>query len=159
MKITRAPVVIIIYLVSILSGRRGIKERYVPALTAVAEFVIEQLDGLNIHQAHFCGHSLGGMVSQQLAWLHPERVHKLVLAETAFGTQNTISERIQTLFAKVFLQVTPQSTLIDLSARQYGSLNSHVANFVREEMNLYDHKTNLRVMSAALGFAGKTKSK
>lgn len=99
------------------------------------------------------------MVAQQLAFTHPERVHKLVLAETAFGTQNSFSERMQTRFAKLFLRVTPQRMLVDLSAKQYGSLNPQVGKFVKDEMIHYDHKTTLRVMGAAFGYAGKAQLK
>lgn len=121
----------------------------------LSEFVVEQLDGANIVQAHICGHSLGGMVAQQLAVDHPERVAKLILAESSFGTQNSFSERIQTFFARLFLRVIPANTLADLSAKQYGSLHAHVGRFVREEMNRYDHKTSMRVLEAAFAYAGK----
>jgi pimeloyl-ACP methyl ester carboxylesterase len=129
------------------------------SIEALGEYVIEQLMSLNISQTHVCGHSLGGMVAQQLATLYPERVQKLILAETAFGTKNSFWERIQTSFAKPFLQITPQSILVDLSAKQYGSLNPHVDEFVRQEMNRYNHKISMRVMGAAFGYAGKDKLK
>ena len=129
------------------------------SIETLVKFIVKQLDHLSINQTHICGHSLGGMVAQQLAFTHPKRVNKLILAETAFGTQNSFLERIQTRFAKVFLQVTPQSMLVDLSAKQYGSLNSHVGKFVRDEMNHYNHKTSLRVMNAAFGYDGKAQLK
>lgn len=125
------------------------------SVEALAKFVLQQLDGLNVDQFHICGHSLGGMVAQQLASAHPGRVQKLVLAETAFGTNNSLWERIQTGFAKAFLQVTPHTMLVDLSAKQYGSLNSEVGEFVRQEMNRYDRRISVRVMSAAFGYEGK----
>ncbi|HEY71614.1 MAG TPA: alpha/beta fold hydrolase, partial [Anaerolineae bacterium] len=103
--------------------------------------------------------SMGGMVAQHLAVTHPERVRKLVLAETALGTRNTLWERIQTSFAKVFLKLTSQETLVNLSARQYGSLNPHVGAFVRHEMERFDRRTSVRVMSAAFGFSGKSRLK
>lgn len=129
------------------------------SIEVLAEYVIEQLNRLNISQAHVCGHSLGGMVAQQLATVFPERIQKLILAETAFGTRNSMWERIQTGFAKPFLQITPQSMLVDLSAKQYGSLNPHVGKFVRQEMKRYDHSISMRVMSAAFAYAGKDKLK
>ncbi len=128
-------------------------------IEALAAHVIERLDGLNINRAHVCGHSLGGMVAQQLAVKYPDRVQKLILAETAFGTSNTLWERVQTSFAKRFLQIAPQNTLIDLSAKRYGSLHPDVGEFVRQEMNRYDHRTSIRVMGAAFGYAGKDQLK
>lgn len=126
-------------------------------IEVLAEYVIESLNGLNIRQAHLCGHSLGGMVAQNLAATYPERVQKLILAETAFGTRNSLWERIQTSFAKPFLQITPQNVLIDLSVKQYGSLQLRTGDYVKQEMGRYDHKTSVRVMSAAFGYAGKDK--
>lgn len=43
------------------------------------------LDALGIEQAHVVGFSFGGMVAQELAIRHPERVTRLVLAATTSG--------------------------------------------------------------------------
>lgn len=45
--------------------------------------VVELLDALGIAKAHFCGLSLGGMVGQWLAVHAPERIDKLILANTS----------------------------------------------------------------------------
>jgi pimeloyl-ACP methyl ester carboxylesterase len=58
------------------------------------QFVIQLLDSLSTDQVHICGHSLGGMVAQQIAVAHPYRVQKLILAETALGTQNSFCASI-----------------------------------------------------------------
>lgn len=68
----------------------------------VSRRVAEVLDALSIQRAHVCGHSLGGMVAQQLALTWPDRVDRLVLAETAFGTRSTAWERLQTALARLF---------------------------------------------------------
>lgn len=59
------------------------------------------LDVLKIERAHLCGLSLGGMVAQWVAIHHPERVQRLVLANTAarIGTQLSWTERIQSVQA------------------------------------------------------------
>ena len=41
------------------------------------------LDHLDIAKTHFCGLSKGGMVGQRLATLHPGRVDRLILCDTA----------------------------------------------------------------------------
>jgi len=43
------------------------------------------MDALNINQAHILGHSLGGMIAQELALNNPERIKKLVLCSTTCG--------------------------------------------------------------------------
>lgn len=125
----------------------------------LAASIIQVLDNLGIRQVHVCGHSLGGMVAQQLAVTHPQRVGRLVLAETAFGTRNSFWERLQTAIAQPCLKLTPYKMLVDLSAKQYGALHPRVGEFIRQEMSRYDQRTSLRVMGAALTFAGKQQLK
>ena len=45
------------------------------------------LDALNVPQAHVCGASLGGMVSQHVAARHPQRVKSLTLMMTTSGSR------------------------------------------------------------------------
>ena len=54
---------------------------------ALADAAIRLLDVLGIAQAHIIGHSMGGMVAQEIAIDHGERVASLVLSATspAFG--------------------------------------------------------------------------
>jgi 3-oxoadipate enol-lactonase len=44
--------------------------------------VLGLLDALKIEHAHFCGLSMGGMIGQHLALKAPERIDRLVLADT-----------------------------------------------------------------------------
>ena len=124
-------------------------------IAKLADYVIELLDSIGADRVHICGHSLGGMVAQEIAVRHSDRVQKLVLAETALGTRNSFSERMQTILARPFLRFTPQSSLVRLSANQYGSLNPDVGEFIEHEMGRFDHDTSVRVMSSAFEFSGK----
>ncbi|MBT9458150.1 MAG: alpha/beta hydrolase [Burkholderiaceae bacterium] len=45
------------------------------------------LDGLGIASAHICGASMGGMIAQQLAARHPDRVKSLTLMMTTSGAR------------------------------------------------------------------------
>jgi len=66
--------------------RRGHgKSQVPPAPYSIARFgrdALAILDDLNIERVHWCGVSMGGMVGQWLAAHAPERVGKLVLANT-----------------------------------------------------------------------------
>ena len=48
----------------------------------MAEDAVHLLESLNIEKTHVMGASMGGMIAQELAINHPERVNKLVLACT-----------------------------------------------------------------------------
>ena len=51
--------------------------------------MIALLDHLQVERAAFCGISMGGLVGQSLAIHHPQRLTKLVLANTAARIGNT----------------------------------------------------------------------
>jgi pimeloyl-ACP methyl ester carboxylesterase len=54
-------------------------------VAGVAELAVAVLDGLGVECADVVGYSYGGAVAQQLAFAHPERVCRLVLAATNCG--------------------------------------------------------------------------
>jgi 3-oxoadipate enol-lactonase len=54
-------------------------------VTDMASDVVAVLDGAGVRRAHIMGVSLGGMVAQELAVDHPERVDGLVLVSTTPG--------------------------------------------------------------------------
>ncbi len=67
----------------------GIGRSQMPAfpltMWALARFGTDVLDQLGIPSAHVLGASFGGAVAQQMAFSHPRRVRRLVLASTSFG--------------------------------------------------------------------------
>ena len=60
---------------------------------------VELLDALGLERAHVCGVSKGGMVGQWLGFRAPERVNRLVLANTApyMGPPSGWQQRIETV--------------------------------------------------------------
>lgn len=61
--------------------------------------VLRILDALAIRRAHFCGLSMGGATGMWLALHAPERIERLVLANTAtkFGTEERWNARIEAI--------------------------------------------------------------
>jgi 3-oxoadipate enol-lactonase len=44
------------------------------------------LDAVTVRRTHFIGHSIGGMIGQRFAALHPDRIDRLILAGTSATT-------------------------------------------------------------------------
>jgi len=67
------------------------------------------LDGLGIPTASFCGLSMGGAVGQWLGLHAPERLHKLVLCNTAakIGTTEIWNSRIDTVLKEGVRAIVP----------------------------------------------------
>lgn len=57
------------------------------SFTALSQALTDFMDALSISQAHLIGHSIGGMIAQELALTKPERVKSLALlaSTSAFG--------------------------------------------------------------------------
>ncbi|HUV22288.1 MAG TPA: alpha/beta hydrolase [Gammaproteobacteria bacterium] len=57
--------------------------------------VFRQLDALGVHRFHLAGHSMGGMIVQEMVALAPERIEKLVLYGT--GPLGLMPGRFETI--------------------------------------------------------------
>ena len=64
------------------------------SFATIADAVVGLLDRLGVERAHLCGLSFGGQQALHVALAHPERVDRLVLADTspAFGLDGTDPE-------------------------------------------------------------------
>jgi 3-oxoadipate enol-lactonase len=79
------------------------------AISDLGQDVLGLLDHLEIEQASFCGISLGGVIGQWLGVNFPDRIHKLVLANTAakIGLAEAWNARIETVLKEGLDSITP----------------------------------------------------
>lgn len=72
--------------------------------------VLQLLDSLKIHRVNFCGLSIGGMTGMWLGTNAPQRLHKLVLCNTApkIGKEAAWNERIKAVREGDTKAVAPQ---------------------------------------------------
>ena len=80
------------YKVYIPSRRNEITEGF--SIKDMADEVAELMDALGIQNADIIGVSQGGMIAQQIAINHPEKVNKLVLAVTSPRANDLINEAL-----------------------------------------------------------------
>jgi 3-oxoadipate enol-lactonase len=67
------------------AGRTDVSDREEYTIRMMADDTAGLMDALGIRRAHVLGISMGGMIAQELAINHPQKVEKLVLASTFCG--------------------------------------------------------------------------
>lgn len=79
----------------------------------MAEDTLGLLNALDLDRPHIMGLSMGGMIAQELAISHPERVNGLVLACTHPGGTRQIraTAKVEELFKKMVYVGNPQSKM------------------------------------------------
>jgi 3-oxoadipate enol-lactonase len=116
--------------------------------------VLGLLDALGLARVACCGHSLGGMVGQELAIAHPERVRALVLADTAYGTATTRGEAVLTLMAKGLFRLLSVQQVARRSARALGRFHPEVGPYIERELGRHaqDKANYLNIWRAVCAF-------
>ncbi len=77
------------YQVIVLDNRdagRSSKATSSYTISDMADDVAGLMDGLGLERAHILGISMGGMIAQEFALLHPDRLNKLILTGTGAAT-------------------------------------------------------------------------
>lgn len=113
-------------------------------LTQLGQDVIDLLDKLGIEKVHFCGLSMGGQIGQWLGIHHGDRLHKLVLCNTAaqIGTNQAWNERIQLIKKE------------GLEAIWAGSQKVWLRDaFIEENPTLMNQLEGMFLQNKALGYA------
>lgn len=124
------------------------------------------LQQLGINQAIVCGLSLGGMIAQAYAALHPERIAALILCDTAVSTTLTWNDKLQTYLmgwslspsvrligARRFVDYAFWFARITRGEAWFGQ-NAQVQEYVRECMRSVDTNEMAKLYQMIVGFAG-----
>ncbi|MHA2140790.1 MAG: alpha/beta fold hydrolase [Candidatus Thorarchaeota archaeon] len=108
------------------------------------------MDALNIKNAHILGISMGGLIAQQIAISHPERVRSLILVATHFGGPNhiPIPDKIQAL-----LVALPTETISLEQAREMRYRSTFSSQFLQDNKELMEQIDRWVLMHPAPIFA------
>ena len=126
----------------VLFDNRGIGASGAPpgpyTAAQMAEDAVQVLDEAGLARAHVLGSSLGGMVAQELALAHPERVDRLVLACTTPGGARAFPLPEGTLRLLAEAPALPQ----DVALRRF--VRNALAPGAPEELvqRIYAHRVN-----------------
>jgi pimeloyl-ACP methyl ester carboxylesterase len=126
---------------------------------SVAQFtrdIVDLLDRLELDQVVCCGHSLGGMIAQELAISCPERVHALALADTWYYPRGMPWEPFpfRTVALKWMLRTLPVAQLARMMLRGLGAFNPDIQPYLETELQQHfqDRTNSLKIWDAAIEF-------
>ena len=96
------------------------------SLADMARDTVGVLDAFGIASAHVCGASMGGMIAQQLAVRHPQRVRSLTLMMTSSGSRRLPGPSMKVRGAMLSRPADPNdvNSVIDHYVRLYKLIGS-----------------------------------
>ncbi|MFX1297064.1 MAG: alpha/beta fold hydrolase [Promethearchaeota archaeon] len=120
---------------TVVFDNRGIGQTDKPDIKYTIEMFVADtiglMDALKIERAHVLGISLGGIIAQELALNHPERVEKLVLCATAPGVSFSV-KLILRLLGKLLLFIVKRKMKTAESTYEYFLPQLFTKEFINE---------------------------
>lgn len=119
-----------------------------------ARDVVALLDALRVEKAACCGHSFGGMVAQELALSYPDRISRLILAESSYGVRSTPWEAALTEVANRCMSWVSLENQVGAFAAYFGMFTRQAAAAIQQEgaRQLRDKKNFHNILQASLSF-------
>lgn len=81
------------------------------------ETIIDFLNLAGFNEVHLIGHSLGGLIAQNIAFLYPDMVRKLILISTPYADSRTNKEKFLLFFLKIFFRLAYKKVLEEIIKR------------------------------------------
>jgi pimeloyl-ACP methyl ester carboxylesterase len=123
------------------------------SVVAMAHAVLATLDALAIPAVTVLGHSLGGMIAQELALIAPDRVKALILADTWSRPRGYLLEPVpfRTAYLHLWLRTFPVELIIELMAVGVGIRTPEIVPYARGTMARYtnERESFLHIWDAA----------
>lgn len=140
-----------------LPGHGDVRHLGGPAsVVELARAVLATIDALALPEVTILGHSLGGMVAQELALIAPERVRALILADTWCRPRGYLFEPIpfRTAYLHWALRTFPVGQMVEMMAAGVAWRTPAIGPYARRVMGRYaaDRETYLAIWDAATDF-------
>jgi esterase len=122
-------------------------------IPAMAECLQDWLSQQGIGQASLVGHSLGGKVAMQMALNHPQRIHKLVVADiapVAYPAQH--NEVFDALDAVTLAQPQSRQQAMDVMSgvlQEEGVIQLLSMSLARDDEGVYQWRLNVEELKAS----------
>lgn len=81
------------------------------------ETIIDFLNSTGFNEVYIIGHSLGGLIAQNIAYLYPDMVRKLILISTPYAGSLTNKEKLLLFFLKIFFKLAYKKVLKEIIKR------------------------------------------
>jgi len=121
-----------------------------------AKDINELLEHLSIEEIILCGHSLGGMISQQFVAMFPAKVKKLVLADTSYSVRATRAEALSFNMLLPVIHYTPVARQARIFSSQLGKYSAGTGAYVYRELSAHasDRENYRAIWRAVTNFDG-----
>ena len=124
----------------------------------LAEDAKKLLDALNIKNAYILGYSYGGAVAQQITYMYPSLVNKLILACTFSYNMIALREKIEGIIVPLALRLLGVTRFSHLAARASPELanNPELAKEMQKMLANNDTKVAVAVYKGVLAFDSRS---